>query len=393
MARLRQQSAVPVLGGYAEPRPGYEFLGPAHQGGFPERILLPNGHDWCTDIVGQFTEVNPLFIEKKRLVAGYYNGPNGSYYSDVDWVLLYEVGFVAPPSRPAPTQNEQMTHALSVTSPNVPSWNGVNALYELKDFRDIPLLLHNVGYEVLHGKNHGAKPISVKTVANSYLSWNFGMAPLIQDLHSCLNFVKATESRIRELRHDARPGGASSSATTYRDTSPAVYAGTGYFADHYGATAQYDVYNHTDIRNWGSVSWQVPKDHLPPQGSLAEYTYAASLANGLANVPNALWQAMPWTWLIDWFSNIDDFIKIGGNVLGASSGRMCLMEHTNNWGEIRPHANVSGFSPSSGGAQVVWKKRTPVSYVYPDVHLPFLTLDMVAILSTLAIQRAPIGKR
>jgi hypothetical protein len=91
--------------------------------------------------------------------------------------------------------------------------------------------------------------------------------------------------------------------------------------------------------------------------------------------------------MIDWFTNIDDFIKLSNNLIGAQSGHSCLMEQSETMVSVRNPP--SGFSlAGKSGATFVVKQRTPMPFVYPEAHLPFVTGGMASILTALAIQRA-----
>lgn len=387
MTRYRTRSVVTEQHGYADPMPGYE-----HILGHVDAPSLPSGWDRCYDETDSRGEVNPFFIESKRFVGGSYSGQDGTYYRASNWNVSADAGFFSSIPDP-PDYNTVMSHALAKTAPYVADWSAFNALYELKDFKDlkdmkyIPHRIHNIGYEVNHGIVSPSKPGWVKDGAGHYLYWQFGIQPLISDLRSSLDFIKRTDSRINDFNGFSRPGGASKNATIYNQTSHRDYAGTSYCTGLYGAGAQYATYLTTSRKIWGSVNWSIPKGNLPPRGSQSEWLLASQLANGLQISPDTLWQAMPWTWLFDWFSNMSDFIKLSYNTIGASSGRYCVMDHT----KVQCHTESGspGFHPSDG-AYYETKRRTPWPFVYPEARLPFINNDMAGILGALAVQRAPV---
>jgi hypothetical protein len=265
----------------------------------------------------------------------------------------------------------------------------MNAVYELKDFRHIPAQIKRVGDYLLNSRAGFGSKIYIGDItdtANTYLFWNFGILPLISDLKACLKFQQRTDARVKDFNSMTRPGGASKNATIYNRTSDRVYTGSPYCTGVYGAVARYNVYLSTTKKKWGSVHWTIPASNLPPKGDPGQAYLAAQLANGIRITPDTLWQAMPWTWLIDWFSNIGDFIKLSANTMGATSGRMCVMDHT----RVQCHVDsgVQGFNGTSG-AYYEYKQRTPTAFVYPEVRLPFITPGMTGILGSLGIQRAP----
>jgi hypothetical protein len=320
---------------------------------------------------------------KKRFAGGTFNGQDGTYYRAEDWQVSADAGAFQSLPDP-PDYNTVMTRTIAGTSPTHADWSAANAIYELKDFRDIPRNIRDLGNDILL---HDGPPNGIfKTHANDYLVWTFGIQPLISDLQQSLKFIKRTESRLDDLNGFSRPNGVSKNRTIYKETSPRQFWGTSYCTGVYGAQAVFSTYLTTSRKIWGSVNWQIPPENLPPKDSSNRWALANRLANGLQISPSTLWNAMPWTWMIDWFSNIGDFIDIAGNAIGARSGRYCVMEHV----RVQCHCESGspGFTPLDG-AFYETKARTPMPFVYPEVRLPFISNGMAGILSSLAIQRAP----
>lgn len=376
MTRYRRVGELPLSPGYYEPNPGYEYLGviTAASGN--------GGYNECWDEVGSKSDIHSLDIEHVNFTYGTYSGKDGFAYTAHNCSFgTSEVPTVSR-TRPAPSENAQMSHVIASTAPYVPSWNGINALIETKDFRHLPSQLRDIGYKWLDKYGPGAK---AKSIADAHLIGTFGFLPFVNDLKSLLKFQDASDKRVSSFKGLTGPQGRSYSRQTDLDTSSLVDYGTRYFSGHYAASEQFRLKLQTVRKSWGSVNWRIPKDHMPPEGSGREKLLAATIANGLWLTPDTLWQALPWTWLIDWFSNIDDFIKISGNVLGASSGQYCLMttDRTKPIIEHSSNVRVSVF----GSSGVTHLRRRGVFTVYPEVHLPFVTAEMGAILTSLTTQR------
>lgn len=375
--RYRNKTYLYSKGGIqAEPRPGYEYLGPISR---PSVFI---GREECFDEVGLFEEDNLLEINKYRMLAGTYSGNNGTYYRDQGWELVIPVFSPLAAGTPSPSLNAMMSDAVNRSAPYTPSVDVVGSLLQLKDFKSVPKDLKRAGDSIRSGK-----PGEIaRSAASGHLAWQFGIAPLISDIQKVLNFQKTVESRMNMLRNMSSPKGASKSVTTYRDQSPDSYQGRGYFADHYGAVAQYDLYFRSTRKSWGSTRWVIPPNNLPRYGS-PEY---ASLARRLAfsTMPfSTMWELLPWTWIIDWFTNIGDFIGSTNNVIGAHATRMCIMEYTKTIAVVYPIGDARGFHPLEASLET--KKRTPISFTYPEVHLPIITGGQMATLTSLFTQRHP----
>ncbi len=377
MARYRSYNEVGPNGGSATPMPGYEYLGDVHQGSFAG----PWGT--CVDVTDHQGEVNPFFLEKKYDSFGSYNGQDGTYYRADQWLSRAEVTGFSPCPEP-PDTNTIMTHTLAKTAPYVADWSAANAVYELKDFRHYPSIIKELGERELHYKQNRSRPF--QTGSNIYLSWTFGIAPLISDVQKCLKFMARMNSRVDDFNNFSRPGGASKNATIFSAEGPETYQDTSYCTGLYGAGATYRRYLQTSRKVWGSVNWVIPKANLPPRASPAYLLLASSLANGYQVSPDTIWQGLPWSWMIDWFGNIDDFIKLSYNTVGATSGRYCVMDKRTV--RVTTRSDSPGYSSGPPGAYIS-KRRTPTPFVYPEVRLPLISDGMAAILGSLAIQRAP----
>lgn len=383
--RNRNVSAGP--GGHCYPVPGYEdVLSVVDQGG------IFNGWDDCYDVADNPGGVNYFFLQSKSFNAGSFSGRDGPYYDALGWIISADASSFQD-LMDVPTDNTVMTNALAKTAPYVADWSVMNAIFELKDFRHLPFLIHDMGHDILHGKltQGGLFRVSKgrnvpQDFAGDYLFWQFGIQPLISDLKSLLKFQQRSDARVKDFNSMSKPGGGTKNATIYNRTSDRVYTGSPYCTGVYGAVARYNVYLSTIKKKWGSVHWEIPASNLPPRTD-PEYAYlAAQLANGARITPDTLWQAMPWTWLFDWFSNMNDFIKLSANTIGAVSGRYCVMDYT----RVQCHVDsgVQGFN-GTDGAYYYYKQRTPTAFVYPEVRLPFLSNQQAGILSALAVQRAP----
>jgi hypothetical protein len=104
----------------------------------------------------------------------------------------------------------------------------------------------------------------------------------------------------------------------------------------------------------------------------------------------SLWNAMPWSWLFDWFGSVGDFLDAHRNGVPCEATEVCVMTNV----EIR--GNNIEYLSNPWGAKVVpyWKpihvrKNRDVAsgLTAPSFHLPFLSGKQLSILSALAITR------
>jgi hypothetical protein len=97
------------------------------------------------------------------------------------------------------------------------------------------------------------------------------------------------------------------------------------------------------------------------------------------------WNAMPWSWLVDWSSNIGDILIARRNIVGASPGPVQLMTQTTTTGELIPTSYVNYVS--KGHWKEVSKTRRTVVNVPVDVQLPILNVRQLSILGSIGVTR------
>ena len=124
----------------------------------------------------------------------------------------------------------------------------------------------------------------VKTVAGAYLGWRYGLKPVLSDVE---NVARSLSKLTGKLRRTYRARGSLSS------TSTTVTSGMPYMAAYYG-----------------TGTWTTRSSLTVRAMSLHEY-YADVLSNagftlrGLLTLP---WELIPYSFVLDWFINLGDYI-------------------------------------------------------------------------------------
>lgn len=201
------------------------------------------------------------------------------------------------------------TKAIKACAPAAPQANVATALTEL--YRDLPAIpLTSLFRDRARQSDVGGE----------YLNWSFGVVPTISDMKSIL---RALRDHTRLLQQYSRDNGKivrrsftfpqTLETTSYRKKFPSGGPVYGMAADWFVAgEAVTDVEQTVRITRdvWfkGAFTYYVP---IPDgvAGKFAEWTSKADYLLGLKVTPEALWQLMPWSWLIDWFTSIGDVIS------------------------------------------------------------------------------------
>lgn len=198
-------------------------------------------------------------------------------------------------------------------------------LAELRDLPQVPLRGSLKGYNRLVHK-YGGNPHSLPNVlkaqlgafrglGSEYLNLVFGWEPFVRDLRQMYNLYKTMDKQLAQLVRDNGRSirrRATVKSDSSSDSAQGTYPYPFYYA--YGAppslwfkgTSTVVASVRTHERVWFSGNFRY---YIPDIGSSA-WTRRAKMALFGANPsPELLWEILPWSWLIDWFSNVGDVMS------------------------------------------------------------------------------------
>lgn len=276
------------------------------------------------DIVGNFPNDNAMFSTKTRLKVGVINA--SIRQTNVGGKFLYWIvyknfpyrnqGFTAstipvPSSWPGlPTDSQAAVQVASRTNPSKPSVDLPLLAFELKDF---PEMIRQTGISLLKRE----RPTHVRNNLNN----EFGWAPLIGDLIKLLEFPKLVDSRVNTLKSLHEGKSISRTQTVFQDAM-SVVTNDIVLESEFGRNVIGRCTTTTKVKKWASIKW-IPT-LAPPELDYDIYKDATSLVLGLRLRPRLLWDAMPWTWLFDWYTNVGDFLQATDNSY-ATIANACVM--------------------------------------------------------------------
>nr|UJQ85407.1 MAG: hypothetical protein 1 [Leviviridae sp.] len=225
----------------------------------------------------------------------------------------------------------------------------------------------------------------ITKAAGANLAYQFGWKPLVSDLKSLLSTADLIEKRARELKRFYDRG--------LRYTQD-LYSSSDMIMINDWITAQPyirykgNITRTTTRKVWGHIRWKPTT--LPPRTD-AEYRKLAWKAiNGFStsSLPASAWELIPWSWLIDYFSSVGDFLQAHRNTVPAVIDRCVIMEHAKT---VTTFDNFSGIHSSftvepMNGARVTFETKTRASAM-PGIsaYLPLLSNRQISILGSLAI--------
>nr|WEU70964.1 MAG: maturation protein [Hangzhou steitz-like virus 6] len=210
-----------------------------------------------------------------------------------------------------------MSQAMSAMLPSLQGeTNLVNFLIELKDFKHIAQTIMSKASLLQNAKAFmGIRTHNSKKLSSAYLQWKFAWRPLFNDLYNLWHSYEAYLVRLQEVvRRRNTPqqrywgrnldvaigndtlilGGTTSSGTVGSFTGSVNYR----IEEYDPAPARYSAtmrYRYT-MPNWlvsqAYNSWRGEADAL-----------------GLNRNPATIWNAVPFTFIVDWVVNVGQFLE------------------------------------------------------------------------------------
>lgn len=323
-------------------------------------------------------------------MSGSFRSTTPNNYTCNGWYGGPALSFPAALSVPT---TETLNTLLARSNPSKPV---IDVPVFLVELRDLPGMLLELRELPSFFRDRGRYLLDL--LAKGNLSYKFGWKPFLSDLGSLLDFRKGVADRMSYLSKLYAQGGIKFKSQVYenRDDSDYVYAGTTTplsSAVHcYTADRRY-------TRRWYSVSWVPDEDvlanirHGSSRDSIRDKAFRSYF--GLELSLATAWEALPWSWLIDWFSDVGAFLNTRRNSAGFIPGDCYTMTTTYRRREFQYRKNpsftgtwVGEMSFTDGWSQRTEKTRTKGSVSLPTVTLPILTNDQLSILASIVWLRA-----
>lgn len=200
------------------------------------------------------------------------------------------------------------------------------------------------------------KAINFRNLGDEYLNVQFGWLPFINDIKKIVRSMSNASSLLAQFQRDSgrqvrrsyrfAPSVTSTLSREYV-SYPILNAGPSnvYRVDADGTRSHLDKLVRLDRKVWfsGAFTYYLPP---PPDGvfeKISEFERKADYLLGTRITPEVLWELAPWSWLVDWFSNVGDIIsnasRLGQDGLVIRYGY--LMVHTK---ETHDYSTLPGLT-------------------------------------------------
>nr|UJQ84948.1 MAG: putative maturation protein [Leviviridae sp.] len=338
------------------------------------------------------------------------DGVNGAgwYYKYLGWIPDANA---APPSPISgsllPLPGVVATATLARSNPSRPVVSVPNFLFELKD---LPGMIHEIGMLKLlrryspkeYYRIAQAEGGSSKFAANRFLSYTMGWQPLISDLRKMFEFRDSVKNRVKDLdvlfnqngglhrtvgkaRVPSKSNGFKGSPGAWEETN--TTSGTVFIDTGNGqlVTCRRDTITTTHM--WGSVRWTNPYPKHPRLSHQELEKLARSIIFGLNVTPKEIWDAVPWTWLVDWFANFGDYLDSTNNVLALAPSVPLVMTHMRTEESWTRSDNLKWLTGGNGIRLYETKSRITQGATL-SATIPIISGRQFSILGALALQRS-----
>jgi hypothetical protein len=184
--------------------------------------------------------------------------------------------------------------AFSKMKPTAPTFSGLNSIYELKD---LPGMLQQ---QMVKG--------NLKNMSNYWLALQFGWKPLLNDIRRMIDFQVESQRKMDFLLRNNGKLVRRRIVLFDRIENEVITTGEawglmnpGFVNYFYSGTPTYRSRAFTRDSVWGSAAFRF---WLPssPKGIVYKSALRRALF-GLTPSPSIIYNMIPWSWLVDWFSN------------------------------------------------------------------------------------------
>jgi hypothetical protein len=284
----------------------------------------------------------------------------------------------------SPNNDAVATRALARSNPSRPSVSLPNYILEL---REIPSLVKLAGDDL------------IEFGSSSFLAYQFGWAPLLKDMYGLFNYSSAVAKRAAELDQLDSRGGLRRKVVDRTYQAQASSQGKISVLDGALGDVCEGAYSKVTRRHiWSTVRWRptgvrsLLDDRAARNQALARKAVLGIDLSDPGTIGAAAWNAIPWSWAIDYFGTISDWYQANGNSVPAEHGKVNVMTFTETVVDYRITKARLGISMDPGTLIHTTKSRDVKLAPVLTGDMPFLSARQVGILASLAIVRTKFAQ-
>jgi hypothetical protein len=333
----------------------------------------------CDDVVGNYPNSNGLSIDKYWAGDGHISG-RSPVFPVYDWA---EYPYTNQPSAGPidgwdagmPDATTSVTKVAAKTNPGRANLSVPVFIAELKD---LPHMIRGQGDNILRKKSAARRRPNQSSVPTE----QFGWSSLFRDLGSLLDFTAYVDKRVVELKSLYSSGGLKVGAKVWANSLEFEESSIPFNtveANVYGTRTRTCI-----ARRWASVRWRptFPPPSVPTDAELLQKARFA--VHGWRINPADAWELIPWSWLIDYFSNVGDVLNTTGNAWEYTCDNGCVMTSLVCVSSDRVDSTSEGFIAIPGKSRRELKLRV-LANPGLSVFAPLLSAKQLTNLAAIAV--------
>lgn len=259
----------------------------------------------------------------------------------------------------------------------------------IQNFIELPKLLRET-FKYLASPR---KVLPPKGLANAHLAVRFGWMPFIEDMMKLLDLQKYVLKRTKELQQLYSARGLRR-RLRFADEVKEYTGKWSYPLDGSNNSLEAKMFTFVRKKTWGTIRWKptAPIPFLPTDENVNKQVTKLVLGLTPEGMAKGLWNVIPWTWLLGWFTNVGKALYAHSNTLPAAWSKACFMTSTTATriaGPVMPTKSTTQNFVEIQGAVILTRKERYVGSgpVLPGFSMPFLDIGRLSVLGSLAVQR------
>lgn len=290
---------------------GYYYFGDS---GVTNQGNTVSSTSYCEDVNDAPGIDHPFLSRKLRKGGVILNGSNGltgvNHRKFENWTGTFEY-----PAGITLDDVNATTYATQFLARSNPSRPHVNLGLMIGEMRDLPRMFRLAGRSL------------IKKGASALLLYEFGWAPFFRDFANLGRMMQAAERRSAELSKLRETGGLKRRLILDRTTKSVITKDI--LLNSVGVTVRGDTNETVERTIWATGRWR-PNPFTPlPDTDFERRLEMFGILTGThgASIPLSVYDALPWSWLADWFANFGDFLQATNNSIAYPSGWVNVMAH------------------------------------------------------------------
>lgn len=285
---------------------------------------------------------------------------------------------------PLPVKNGWVLDLVAGTNPSRPV---VMPPTMIQDLVTLPGLIRETGKLL-------SKPKSLwspREAANGYLAAKFGWFPMIEDLLKLLDLQKHVLKRNAELKK--LYSGKGLRRRLKFDSDNKVGKQIYWIGLHQSSYIGCHISVAVARSQWGTIRWRptAPPPYHPDDERWNKLTTRLVLGLTPEGMAKGLWDVIPWTWLLGWFTNLGKLLLANSNTVPATWSEACLMNKVvATFAAAGAEAILCTEVNVSASGQRTYTTRSRVigsGVALPGLNLPYLDGSRLSVLGALFAQR------